>query len=77
MDQVQPKFSTLLEAERPNFQSVYDTTEPGEHFERKKSRTFFVIGGARLKKPIKSLFGVEKINVLEHFLKFFLVISRF
>ena len=77
MDQLQPQFSTLLKVERPNFQNVYDTTEPGEHFERKKSRTFFVIGGARLKKPIKSLFGVEKINVLEHFLKFFLVISRF
>ena len=77
MDQLQPQFSTLLKVERRNFRNVYDTAELGEHFETKKSRTFFIIGGARLKKPIKSLFDVEKINVLEHFLKFFLVISRF
>ena len=77
IDHFQPRFSTPSTCERLNFITVSDRAEPGDHFKVLNLKINSGTNRLRTEKLKKSLFDPRNKNVLEHFLNFFLMISRF
>ena len=77
VDHFQPPFSTLFGGERPNFKRVPDSAELGDYFKHKNFEIDYGITRTRREKLKKSLFDPKKNDVLEFFLNFFFMNSRF
>ena len=77
VDHFQPRFSTPSTCERLNFITVSDRAEPGDHFKILNLKINSGTNRLRTKKLKKSLFDPQKNDVLEFFLNFFFVNSRF